>query len=260
MLKMLSLFAGIGGMDLAAQWAGIETVAFCEIEPFCQKVLRKNFGADIVIFDDVRKLTAESLRERGVRRVDIICGGFPCQDVSSAGKRAGIEGERSGLWSEYFRIICELRPRYIVIENVTGLLDRGIGRVLRDLAARGFDAEWQVLSACAVGAPHARERVFIVAYPSSGNDTRGKIHTPNQLQTLATKAASAFNASIQGRQDAPASNGNWGYGWPDAARVCGGGNGPSFRVDRLRALGNAVVPQVCYPIFEAIMNHEAATR
>ena len=156
-----SLFSGIGGFDLGFERAGIRTLWQVEIDPYCRRVLAKNFpGSER--FSDIRECGAHNLAP-----VDILSGGFPCQDISNAGKRAGIDGERSGLWSEYARIIRELRPRYVVVENVAALLGRGMGRVLGDLAALGYDAEWQSIRASDVGAPHRRERIWIVAYPHS---------------------------------------------------------------------------------------------
>jgi DNA (cytosine-5)-methyltransferase 1 len=154
-----SLFAGIGGFDLGFERAGIKTVWQVEIDPFCRKVLEKNFP-HAERFDDIRGCGRHNLTG-----VDVIAGGFPCQDVSNAGKRAGIDGTRSGLWSQMRRVICELRPRIVVVENVAALLGRGLERVLGDLAESGFDAEWDCIPAFAVGAPHRRDRVFIVAYP-----------------------------------------------------------------------------------------------
>jgi site-specific DNA-cytosine methylase len=158
---MGSLFAGIGGFDLGFERAGFKTVWQVEIDPYAQKVLAKNFP-EAERFGDIRECGSHNLKP-----VDVICGGFPCQDISNAGLRAGIEGERSGLWKEYARIIGELRPRYIVVENVAALLGRGMGVVLGDLAEIGYDAEWEVVSAADVGAPHLRERIWIVAYPRS---------------------------------------------------------------------------------------------
>ena len=173
---MLSLFSGVGMIDLAASWAGTETVALCEIEPYAVSILERRFP-NVPIYNDVRTLTAAKLREDGIEKVDIICGGFPCQDVSCAGLRKGFEDSdgkvtRSGLWGEYARLIDELRPRWIVAENVRGLLSASIdkrpggdfGVVLRDLANLGYDACWACYGAEAVGAPHKRERVFVVAH------------------------------------------------------------------------------------------------
>lgn len=157
-----SLFAGIGGFDLGFERAGIRTLWQVEIDPYCRRVLAKHFP-EAIRFEDVRTVGRHNLPY-----ADIISGGFPCQDISNAGKRAGIDGERSGLWSEYARIIRELRPRYVVVENVAALLGRGMERVLGDLAACGYNAEWQSIRASDVGAPHRRERIWIVAYPERG--------------------------------------------------------------------------------------------
>lgn len=154
-----SLFAGIGGFDLGFERAGIETLWQVEIEGYCRKVLERHFP-DAKRYAEIRECGTHNLE-----RVDIISGGFPCQDISNAGKRTGIEGDRSGLWNEMLRIVRQLRPRYVVVENVSALLGRGMGRVLGDLAESGYDAEWDCLSAAAFGAPHIRDRVWIFAYP-----------------------------------------------------------------------------------------------
>lgn len=156
-----SLFAGIGGFDLGFERAGIKTVWQVEIDPFCRKVLAKHFP-EAERFEDVRKVGIGTLST-----VDVVCGGFPCQDISVAGNMLGIqEGERSGLWFEMRRVVSELRPRFVCVENVSNLLAGDVGRVLGDLAALGYDAEWECLSAAIVGAPHIRDRVFILAYPT----------------------------------------------------------------------------------------------
>ncbi|ADV83852.1 DNA cytosine methyltransferase [Terriglobus saanensis] len=157
-----SLFAGIGGIDLGFERAGFRTVWQVEINPYCQRVLAKNFP-HAERYADIRECGAHNLKP-----VDVIVGGFPCQDISNAGKRAGITGERSGLWGEYARIVRELRPRFVFVENVAALLGRGMGTVLGDLAEIGYDAEWEIVSAADVGAPHLRERIWIVAYPNCG--------------------------------------------------------------------------------------------
>ena len=163
-LRVLSLFAGIGGFDLGLErTGGFETVAFCEIEPFAVKVLNKHWPK-VPVYGDVRELTAERMRADGIVP-NVIVGGFPCQDISLAGKGAGLAGERSGLWGEYARLIGEIRPSYVIVENVAALLSRGIGDVLGDLAALGYDAEWHCIPASAVGAPHRRDRIWILAYP-----------------------------------------------------------------------------------------------
>jgi len=172
MFKVLDLFAGIGGFTLGMErTGGFETVAFCEIEEYPQKVLKKNWPY-VPIYPDVTKLTCETLEADGIRP-DVITGGFPCQDISVEGKGAGIDGERSGLWSEIARLVGEIRPRYAIMENVSALLRRGLDRVLGDLAEIGYDAEWHCITAASVGAPHRRDRIWIVAYPNSTQRERG---------------------------------------------------------------------------------------
>lgn len=166
-LRVLSLFAGIGGFDLGLErTGGFETVAFCEIDEFCRRVLAKHWP-EVPCYHDVRELSASRLAADGIA-VDCICGGFPCQDISNAGKRAGIDGERSGLWFEFARLIGELRPEYVIVENVGALAGRGLDRVLGSLAEIGYDAEWQDIPAAFVGAPHGRLRQWIIAYPERG--------------------------------------------------------------------------------------------
>jgi len=167
---MLDLFSGIGGFSLGLERTnGFETVAFCEIEPYPQAVLRKHWP-NVPIYDDIRTLTAERLKSDGIS-VDVITGGFPCQDLSVAGKQAGIDGERSGLWKELCRIISEVRPQYAIVENVPTLLsgDRGrwFGRVLGDLAEIGYDTEWETFSSRPFGTNHKRIRTWVIAYPAS---------------------------------------------------------------------------------------------
>lgn len=168
MLRCGSLFSGAGLCDLGLHWAGFKHQWFCEVDAHCRAVLARHW-ANVPCYGDITTLDGRALPP-----VDLLCGGFPCQDVSSGGKREGIkEGTRSGLWFEYRRIIDEMRPRWIIIENVRGLLSCGIEIVLHDLAANGYDAEWEVLPAAALGAPHHRERVFIVAYPHGQRADRG---------------------------------------------------------------------------------------
>lgn len=162
-LRVLDLFSGIGGFSLGLERAGMQTVAFCEVDPYCRRVLQ-SVWPKVKIYDDVKTLSAQHLTADGIS-VDVICGGFPCQDISSAGLRMGIDGARSGLWSEYARLIGELRPRFVIVENVADLCIRGLDRVLGDLAALGYDAQWDCVPAYAVGAPHRRDRLWLVAYP-----------------------------------------------------------------------------------------------
>ena len=166
MLTVGSLFAGCGGFDLGLERAGMRVIWQSEIDPYASAVLKKHWP-DVPNHGDIRSIQAGN-----VERPDVLCGGFPCQDISNAGKRAGIDGERSGLWSEYARVIGELRPRYVIVENVAALLGRGLERVLGDLAALGFDAEWHCIPASAVGAPHRRDRLWIVAYAGRNGGER----------------------------------------------------------------------------------------
>jgi len=164
MPRIGSLFSGIGGLDLGVEAAtGGRTVWQVERDPWCRTVLAKHWP-DARRFDDVCAVGEE------LEPVDVICGGFPCQDVSVAGKRKGLAGERSGLWSEYARIVRVVRPRIVFVENVAGLLSMEFGRVLGDLAALGFDAEWAVFRASDAGAPHRRERVFVLAMADSNRN------------------------------------------------------------------------------------------
>jgi DNA-cytosine methyltransferase len=159
-MNVLDLFSGIGGFSLGLERAGMKTVAFCEVDKKCQQVLKKHWP-DVPIFDDVSTLKGEDIEET----VDVICGGFPCQDISLAGKGAGLEGERSGLWTEFHRLIKEIKPKYAIIENVSALRSRGLDQVLREISEIGYDAEWHCITAASVGAPHRRDRIWIVAYP-----------------------------------------------------------------------------------------------
>lgn len=195
--RILDLFSGIGGFSLGLErTGGFKTVAFCEIEPFPRKVLAKHWPG-VPIYDDVRTLTADRLRADGIAP-DVICGGFPCQDISFAGKGAGIEGERSGLWSEYARLIGELRPRYVIVENVSALLGRGLDKVLGDLASIGFDAEWHCIPASAVGAPHRRDRIWIVAHPK-GSRLQGSGVTIGDGQSVSPRFHSELAGNGYGR-------------------------------------------------------------
>ncbi len=334
-MRHLDLFSGIGGFALAAWWVGWETVGFCEIEPYCRQVLRKHWP-DVPIYEDVKDVTAERLKSDGIE-CDILTGGFPCQDISYAGKGAGIDGKRSGLWSELARIIGEVRPRYAVLENVAALLNRGLERVTGDLAEIGYDCEWHCIPASAVGAPHRRDRIWIIAYPNSDgclNESKGQggssrtplstAKSPGEQRCLGVRGfhrktesieirgeieqsrthndlADAISDRLQGQCDGKIigesqeydsgrsftrtsdeiSDTDWTstsrfreHGWqskvgqqeilaqrrrskkwwavePDVGRVA---DGIAKRMDRLRGLGNAIVPQIAEAIFRAIDN------
>jgi DNA (cytosine-5)-methyltransferase 1 len=270
-LRVLDLFSGIGGFSLGLERAGMRTVAFCEVDPFCRAVLAQHWPT-VPIYGDVRELSGERLRADGVAAVDVICGGFPCQDISIAWTGPGIAGARSGLWAEYARLVGDLRPRYVIVENVSALLARGLERVLGDLAEIGYDAEWHCIPASAVGAPHERDRIWIVAYP----DVRQRERQDRPVQAGRDAARGSGEAvedsDSDGRDEMEQSEhgratgegpilealyagipGGWAW-WssePDVGRVA---DGVPARVDRLRALGNAVVPQIPEIIGRAILN------
>jgi DNA (cytosine-5)-methyltransferase 1 len=204
-MRLLDLFSGIGGFSLGLERAGFRTVAFCEIEPYPRAVLAKHWPG-VPIYEDIRTLSADVLERDGIA-VDAICGGFPCQDLSYAGKRAGIEGARSGLWSEYARLIGEIRPRIAIMENVPGLLSAGHGRVLGDLAALGYDAVWDCIPASAVGAPHRRDRVWIVAHANKHGKSVGTVNA--EARWMPAVVADASRKRVEGdgacRQQEPCS-------------------------------------------------------
>lgn len=168
-MRIGSLFSGIGGLDLGFEWEGFEVAWFCESNEFCQKILKKHWPG-VPIYDDITTLEGKKCP-----KVEVLTGGFPCQDVSHAGRRAGIkEGTRSGLWFHYARLIDEIRPRYVVIENVPGLIGNGLDIVLDDLERIGYKTLQPILlEAATVGAPHKRERIFIVAYSDSTRQAPG---------------------------------------------------------------------------------------
>jgi DNA (cytosine-5)-methyltransferase 1 len=249
-LKVLDLFSGIGGFSLGLErTGGFETVAFCEIDPFCRRVLAKHWP-DVPCFEDVTTLRGES-----VGPVDVICGGFPCQDISLAGRGEGLEGQRSGLWAQIARLVREIRPRFLLVENVSALLGRGMDRVLGDLAESGYDAEWECLAAYNVGAPHIRDRVWIVAYPRSeqheGASSEIGWASTQGLPSTDTRVGRYWLSSrkVRAGRYGPIHGDGWAIE-PYVDRVA---NGVPQRVDRLRALGNAVVPQIPELIGNAIL-------
>ncbi len=253
-MRMLDLFSGIGGFSLAASWVWgdeLEIVGFCEIEEYCQKVLAKNFPL-VPIYSDIRELKGGQFNN-----IDLITGGFPCQDISTANPNGkGIEGERSGLWKEMYRLISEIRPGYCLLENVAALFYRGLSVVLADLAEIGYDAEWQSISAAQLGAPHKRERVWIVAYPESdglaGKFEQWKRNDNNQTRKLLQYQKEGRD-EIRGITERGSKNVAYPYSsWqvePTVGRVV---NGLPKRVDRIKGLGNAIVPQCAALVMEHI--------
>lgn len=239
-MNVLDLFSGIGGLSLGLKRAGFRTAAFCEIEPYCRRVLARHWPG-VPIYEDVRTVTADRLAADGIV-VNAIAGGFPCQDISYAGLGAGIEGDRSGLWFEYARLIRELGPDIALVENVSALLDRGLADVLGTLSSLRYDAEWDTVSACAVGHPHVRQRVFIVAYSDRFNGRERLRHSlARAFRTL--QAGDGF-ARARARERARLEN-------PSA--LYGGADGVPYGMERNRAIGNAVAPAVAETIGRAII-------
>lgn len=249
-MNELALFAGAGGGILGGKLLGWRTVCAVEYEAYPASVLvaRQNDGLlePFPVWDDVR--TFDGKPWRGI--VDVVSGGFPCQDISAAGKGAGINGERSGLWSEMARIIGEARPRFALVENSPVLTSRGLGTVLGDLSALGYDARWGVVSAADAGAPHKRERIWIVAHApqllgnGGDNNTRISVGTQQVSQSRndggAKDVAHAYGAQLKGNECANPGLRGWWETEPDVDRVA---NGVAARVDRLKAIGNGQVPQ-----------------
>jgi len=203
-LKVLDLFSGIGGFSLGLESAGMETVAFCEIEEFPRKVLAKHWPG-IPIYEDVRNVTKERLEADGIRP-DVVCGGFPCQDISVAGNQKGIHAERSGLWGELCRIIGEVRPKYAIVENVTALISgdsgRWFGRILGDLAEIGYDCEWHCISASELGAHHHRDRVWIICYPKHTGRDATQVRESHQARDGGNEKRQKPASKSQGPGDA----------------------------------------------------------
>lgn len=308
-LRVLSLFSGIGGLDLGLERAGMEIIAHSEVDPYACKVLAKHWPG-VPNLGDITAVVDWP-------EADVIAGGFPCQDISLAGKGAGInEGTRSGLWFEYARCVRDVRPRYVIVENVAALLGRGLDRVLGDLAALGYDAWWDCVPAAAVGAPHRRDRVFLVATRSDvaafdtdiapmqwaqeqrSEPNRDTARTaadcdswgfkertqcdgpPHESQLLSPFWRDANGLRIPladtdgsgsqrwedqrsngGPQLSPVERGcrepasHWSAE-PGVGRVA---DGIPRRVDRLRCLGNAVVPQVAEYVGRLVVEHWEAS-
>lgn len=245
--KVLDLFSGFGGLSLGLERAGMETIVFCEIDEHPRKVLKKHWP-DTPIHEDVR--TLDGRQYRGT--VDVVCGGFPCQDLSQAGREKGFDGERSSLYTEMLRIISECMPRYAVFENVTNLLSGESGRwfaqFLYDLAEVGYDAEWHCIPASIIGAAHHRDRVWIIAYP---NGTGGKgLEFQKPLGTYTEESrrwelARAVDAAAHAN-DYPRMRQNLDEIPEELAHIKGD----------LKGYGNAVVPDIPEIIGKAIINFD----
>ena len=271
MLTHLSLFSGIGGLDLAAEWAGFTTVGQCEFADYQTKVLEKHWP-DVPRWRDIRTLTKESFYERtGLRTVDVISGGFPCQPFSVAGKQKGKEDDRY-LWPEMLRVIRELHPRCVVGENVPGIIKIAAGQVVKDLERAGYHVVVFNFEAAAVGAWHRRSRVFFVGIAETVPDSESKrqqrewtrreqIGRTRYCARKSARCGFVCDTMCQRLQDGTAETirkhradecperSDWWAAEPDVGRVA---HGVPYRVDRIKCLGNAVVPQQACPIFKAL--------
>ena len=284
-MKLLDTFAGIGGFSYAAEKlvGGFETTQFIEINPYCQKVLNKHWS-HVPIHDDITTFTAKP------RQFDIITGGFPCQDISVAGLQKGITKEtRSGLFYELLRIIRMVRPKYVILENVAAITNRGLDIVLGELSEAGYDAEWSVISASSLGGCHQRSRWWLVAYPNSircggGSGNRCSIQERQLLQSeqqgremgseaerCSSNTSNPDSERLQGfrgeyelqesckertftwRNSGITLNPNW-KGYKSKPTLCRGDDGLSNRVDRLKALGNSIVPAVAAIPLQRVKN------
>jgi len=235
----LDLFSGLGGFALGAYWAGwrFDEYYFSEVDEYAIKVYRQRFP-DAEALGDITAIDTGDLPKGDW----VITGGFPCQDISNAGKRKGIQGSRSGLWFEMWRIIRDLRPRWVIAENVGAITFRGLAVVLNSLAQIGYDAEWTDIRASDMGAPHRRERIWIVAYPYSKNIQRRFKQSRSyreQIRTMALPKTWQTNESILS---------------PSA--LCRTSDGIPHRVERTKCLGNSIVPQIAELLFNQIKEVE----
>lgn len=245
-MNVLDLFSGIGGFSLGLERAGMTTVAFCEIEPFCQKVLRKHWPG-VPIYEDVRTLTAERLRTDGIDRVDLICGGFPCQPFSSAGEQRGKEDDRH-LWPEMFRLVQECQPAWVIGENVAGFVGMALDEMLLDLETAGYEVQPFIIPVGAINADHRRDRVWILAHCQSIG-LQGGNRTGCNDESGGKRFFSEF-AGICGEF------GGWWCDKPRMARVVHGISAGMDRGARVKALGDTVIPQIPEIIGRAIMEIE----
>jgi DNA (cytosine-5)-methyltransferase 1 len=251
-MKHASLFSGIGGFDLAAQSVGFENVFHCEINPFCRTIL-KYYWPNAQTYQDIK--TTDFTIWRG--QIDILSGGFPCQDASIAGKQEGLQGKRTGLFYEMLRSVRETRPRYIVAENVANITKINNGNdfraILNELARLGYNAEWRIIYASQVGAPHKRARLYLVAYPNSIRMQPGKTILSDVQEKITPFIWGAYGTSIQIVR---------GGAWNSEPPILCLDDGISRSMVRkaLHGYGNAIVPQIAQRIFEVIkQSHEHTT-
>ena len=286
-LNVLDLFSGIGGFSLGLEaTGGFETKAFCELDKYCKSVLKKHWP-DTRQYDDIKELTYDKLRSDGIDTIDIITGGYPCQPFSVAGKQKGTEDKRH-LWPEYFRLVKECRPTWVIGENVSGHIKLGLDQVIEDLESEGYATRTFSISASSIGANHQRERIWIIANANSN----GLLKDDSNIRPQSTESIGKDSGSI--RKDIPREqhmansysgsketlnqervlgeqntegeterypdgslqiHGQWNIE-PNVGRVA---DGIPSRVDRLKSLGNSLVPQIPYYIGQTILRTMADT-
>jgi DNA (cytosine-5)-methyltransferase 1 len=282
-IQVLDLFSGIGGFSLGLERAGFETVAFCEIDKYCRLVLQKHWK-DIKIYSDVREIKKERLEADGIPSPDVITGGFPCQPFSVAGRQKGSRDNRY-LWPEMFRIIKEFKPRWIIAENVRGIINIQDGVVFEgvhaDLESQNYETQTFIIPAAGVGAPHRRDRVWIVANSrrtirgqqssrnkeSIGSGTSQETKRSADSDSVARSSerekimADSKRVYVQGQHDGSGKEQSRRGGWwevePNVGRVADGLPG---RVHRLKGLGNSIVPQIAEEIGKAILKVDLIDR
>ncbi len=241
-----SCFSGIGGFDLAAIWAGIETLWQIEKDDYCRKVLKKHFP-EAKRYKNIMEVNPDDLET-----VKIISGGFPCQPFSSAGKKRGKEDDRY-LWPKMLEVIRAVRPAYVVCENVFGYIDMALDQTLSDLETSGYSCEMFVVPAVALNAPHRRDRVWIIAYTGSQH-----IYTPGLETRINTEKTDEADKMWQSIQFIHRGVNQVEFRETDESLLCRSADGLPNELDRIKALGNAIVPQIAYLIFEAIKSIEEA--
>ena len=246
--KVLDLFSGIGGFSLGLEAAGFRTAAFCEDNEPCQAVLNKHWP-QVPIYKDIKELTYGRLCADRIFPT-VVCGGFPCQDISNSGRREGIHGERSGLWKEMFRLCRYVRPAWIIIENVSALQSRGLAVVLQDLWSVGYDAEWHCIPATAFAeAPHQRDRIWIIAYPCRTRSETGVPESEEREERDSIVLNDSNYRYARGQIESP---------WTNSSLPIRVHDGIPNRAHRLRQLGNAVIPAIPQLIGLSIIRHENA--
>lgn len=240
-MKVLDLFSGIGGFSLGLERAGFETVAFCEIDPYCRRVLRKNWpNTKVPIYEDIRKLSGEQIK-RDVGRINVCVGGYPCQPFSTAGERRGAKDDRH-LWPEMYRIVAECRPNWVIGENVAGHISMGLDEVLSDLETLGYTSRALVIPACAVDAYHRRDRVWIIS------------HTASERLEESWRVRFAIGSTKE--KDWQADHAVNGSRWPAEPGMARVAARVPNRVDRIKALGNSVIPALVERLGRAIIQAE----